>query len=153
MHVVIEAGQFSDLDERLSKYDIESCDLFVADWACGENIISCVETIKKHFDKQIYIITDNIPIPAWVFGLGAQISVIWMDQDPSNIALCQGSVEIDLYSLNHLDVLDCLNNISHFLYTEPLKVKKKCLVKESRSVEFIQNAESKDINALHEYLR
>jgi len=153
MHAVVVAEKIENLDEYLSSLDLESCDLYVQEWSKKSIILECLQIIKNNFKNDVYLITKNIPIPDWAFELGATVSVLWDDQNPSDLAVCSGEIEIDLFSSKNLHVLDNLKNIKHFLSFEDIKVNKKCLKKNKREIAVIQNADSINTNDPHGYLQ
>jgi hypothetical protein len=137
MHIVVFAEDESNSDRisrLLAESEIESCDLFVGAWSNQQKVTACLGAIRKNYGGEVYLITETIPVPSWAFELDAPVSIVWKDQDPADLALCGGSFEVDLWSTNHLDVLDQMKAVTHFLSDKPLKTRKPVKIKCDRTV-------------------
>jgi hypothetical protein len=137
MHIVVFAEKDSDpvrISKLLSETEIDSCDLYVQDWKEEPKIKACLGAIRNNFEGGVYILTKTLPVPSWVFDLDVTVSVLWSEQDPKDLALCQGTVEVDLYGLEHIKVIENFNNVSHFLTDGTLNLKKPSKIKKDRTV-------------------
>ena len=137
MHIVVFSDDDSNPDlisRMLSKSEIESCDLFVSDWSNQQKVTACLGAIRNNFSGDVYLLTESVPIPQWVFDLDATVSIVWKNQNPIDVALSLGQVEIDLWEDHEVQTLEMLPNVRHFLTWEHKQLRKPCKIKQDRTV-------------------